>query len=190
VKNDAPIGSGSRLARSFYARDAALVAHDLIGVNLHRVFANGRRAVGRIVETEAYLGPHDLASHARAGRTARTAVMFGPPGRAYMFLIYGMYWCLNVVTGEEGTASAVLVRAIEPLSGIDSRTDGPGKLCRALAIDRVFNGADLRGSALFLTRGRPPLRVRRTRRIGVDYARHWARRLLRFVEPGNPYLSR
>jgi DNA-3-methyladenine glycosylase len=166
------------------------VARELIGAQLHRVFPDGRHAVGRIVETEAYLGPHDLASHARVGRTARNEVMFGPPGRAYVFLIYGMYWCLNVVTEGAGSASAVLIRAIEPLHGIEGRTDGPGRLCRALAIDRTFNGEDLRGSALYLTRGSSPGRVVVTARIGVDYARHWARRLLRYIEAGNPHVSR
>jgi DNA-3-methyladenine glycosylase len=182
--------TGTLLPRAFYARDPRRVAHDLIGTHLHRVFPDGRRAVARIVETEAYLGPHDLASHARHGRTARTEVMFGPPGRAYLFLIYGMYWCLNVVTEREGMASAVLIRALEPLSGIDGRTDGPGRLCRALDIARAFNGADLRGPTLYLTKGPPPGRIAVTRRIGVDYARHWARRLLRYVEAGNPHVSR
>jgi len=166
------------------------VARALIGAHLHRILPDGRHAVGRIVETEAYLGPHDLASHARSGRTARTEVMFGPPGRAYVFLIYGMYCCLNVVTERAGTASAVLLRAIEPLEGIEGRTDGPGKLCRALAIDRTFNGADLRGPTLYLTWGAAPGRVAVTRRIGVDYAGHWARRLLRYIEAGNPHVSR
>ena len=166
------------------------MAHDLLGAELHRVFPDGRHAVGRIVETEAYLGPHDLASHARYGRTTRTEVMFGPPGRAYVFLIYGMYSCLNVVTERAGTASAVLIRALEPLQGIDDRTDGPGRLCRALDIDRTFHGADLRGSSLYLTGGSPPRRVALTRRIGVDYARHWARRLLRYTEAGSPHVSR
>ncbi len=166
------------------------MARALIGAHLHRRFPDGRRAVGRIVETEAYLGPHDLASHARSGRTARTEVMFGRPGVAYVFLIYGMYSCLNVVTEGAGRASAVLIRAIEPLSGIEGRTDGPGRLCRALQIDRSFNGTDLLGPTLYLTRGSAPGRVLATRRIGVDYARHWAKRLLRYIEVGNPHVSR
>jgi len=184
------VKGAARLPRNFYAQDARVVARGLIGARLHRVFPDGREAVGRIVETEAYLGPRDLASHARHGRTARTEVMFGPPGYAYLFLIYGMYWCLNVVTERKGVAHAVLIRAIEPLSGIEGRTDGPGKLCRALSLDRAFNGADLRGPTLFLTKGKPPARVAVSRRIGVDYARHWARRLLRFTEAGNPHVSR
>jgi DNA-3-methyladenine glycosylase len=181
---------GARLPRSFYAQPATFVARKLIGAHLHRRFPDGRHARGRIVETEAYLGPHDLASHARSGRTGRTEVMFGPPGHAYVFLIYGMYCCLNVVTERAGVASAVLIRALEPLSGIADRTDGPGRLCRALQIDRSFNGADLHGPTIYLTRGPAPKHVAATRRVGVDYARHWARRLLRFVEAGNPHVSR
>src|SRR6185437_9358325 len=118
-------------ARLFYDRDAETVARALLGKLLaHRV--DGTLRVGRIVESEAYLGPHDLAAHSARGRTARTEVMFGPPGHAYVYLIYGMHHCLNVVTEAEGHAAAVLIRALEPVQNIEGRTSGPGLLCRAL----------------------------------------------------------
>src|SRR5581483_6430538 len=129
-----------RLARSFYARPAEAVARDLLGKRLCLSRADGSLTVGRIVETEAYLGPRDLASHARFGRTGRTEVMFGPPGRAYVFLIYGMHSCLNVVTSPEGEAQAVLLRALEPRANLARSAVGPGRLCKALGIDRSFNG--------------------------------------------------
>ncbi len=109
-----------------------------------------RVRAGRIVETEAYLGPRDLAAHSARGRTPRTEVMFGPPGHAYVYFIYGFWHCLNVVTGAPGVPHAVLLRALEPLGGLDERTWGPGLLCRALHIDRRLNGADLRGNVLWL----------------------------------------
>jgi DNA-3-methyladenine glycosylase len=181
-----------RLPRAFYDRPALIVARDLLGqVLIHE--AGGRRRAGRIVETEAYVGPQDLACHASKGRTARTEVMFGPPGHAYMFLIYGMYWCFNVVTGAEGVAAAVLVRALEPLEGLRPgvRTDGPGRLCRALGIARAHNGADLSGRVLRIESGPPvsPRRRERGPRIGVDYAGPWAAKPYRFWIRGNPYVS-
>ncbi|HYX91264.1 MAG TPA: DNA-3-methyladenine glycosylase, partial [Myxococcaceae bacterium] len=124
-----------RLLRDFYDRSALIVARELLGKIL--VYAdNGIRRAGRIVETEAYVGEHDLACHASKGRTARTDVLFGPPGHAYVYLIYGMYHCFNVVTLPEGVAAAVLVRGLEPAEGLPShpRLDGPGKLCRAMGI--------------------------------------------------------
>src|SRR4051812_7179483 len=116
-----------KLPRSFYDRDAVAVAHDLLGKHLvHR--SEGLTRVGRIVEVEAYLGPHDLAAHSARGRTARNEVMFGAPGHAYVYLIYGIYHCMNVVAESEGRAAAVLLRALEPIAGIDTRTQGPGLL--------------------------------------------------------------
>ncbi|MHB8419676.1 MAG: DNA-3-methyladenine glycosylase [Myxococcales bacterium] len=176
-------------SREFYAQPARDVARQLLGARLVRRLGPRRRAVGRVVEVEAYLGPHDLACHARAGRTARTEVMFGPPGRAYVFLVYGMHHCLNVVTDPEGWPAAVLIRALEPLEGIRGGTSGPGRLCRALSIDRSLNGADLRGGELFLEPGTRPPRVRATARIGVDYAGRWARRRLRFLDADSPHVS-
>jgi len=179
------------LPRRFYARDAATVARELLGAQLVRVVAGALR-VGRIVETEAYLGPHDLAAHSARGRTARTEVMFGPPGHAYVYLIYGVHHCFNVVTQPAGVAAAVLVRALEPVEGITDRTSGPGLLCRALGIDRALNGEDMCGEKLFIA---PPpsadqLRIVRRPRIGVDYAGAWARRLLRFYVHGNRWVSK
>src|SRR5512135_892159 len=128
-----------KLRRDFYDRDAVSVARDLLGKYLvHR--SGGVERIGRIVEAEAYLGPHDLAAHSSKGLTPRTKIMFGPPGHAYVYFIYGMYYCVNVVTEREGHASAVLLRALEPVENIEARTNGPGLLCRALGIDRRLNG--------------------------------------------------
>ncbi len=179
------------LPRAFYERDTVVVAQDLLGKLLvHQV--EGAARVGRIVEVEAYLGPHDLAAHSARGRTARTSIMFGPPGHAYVYMIYGLHFCMNVVTEPEGHASAVLLRALEPVSNLDLRTSGPALLCRAMGIGRAQNGIDLLGPELHLLDA-PPVPQRlivRRPRIGVDYARHWARRLLRFYEKGNPCVSR
>src|SRR6185369_7031385 len=137
-----------KLPRAFYDRDTRLVARELLGQWLVH-HANGIERIGRIVETEAYLGPHDLAAHSARGRTARTEVMFGPPGHAYVYLIYGVHHCMNVVTEPEGKAAAVLIRALEPVQGIEGSTKGPGLLCRALAINRSHSGQDLVGDDLF-----------------------------------------
>jgi len=183
---------GRRLPRSFYDRDTVTVARELLGKHLvHRVA--GVERVGRIVETEAYLGPHDLAAHSAKGLTPRTRVMFGPPGHAYVYFVYGMHWCMNVVTQAEGTASAVLLRGLEPVKNVVGRTQGPALLCRAMGIDGRLNGRDLVGDTFFLAApsGEEELRIVRRPRIGVDYAgRHWARRLLRFYVHGNPFVSR
>jgi DNA-3-methyladenine glycosylase len=160
---------------------------------MHLVHAvAGVERVGRIVEVEAYLGPHDLAAHSARGLTKRTRVMFGPPGHAYVYLIYGMHWCMNVVTQAEGLASAVLLRAVEPVKNIEGRTQGPALLCKAMGIDGRLNGHDLLGDELFIRRPRirEPIRIVKRPRIGVDYAGHWARRLLRFYIRGNAFISR
>ena len=179
------------LPRDFYDRDAATVARDLLGKALVHV-VDGQARVGRIVEVEAYLGPHDLAAHSSRGLTPRTRVMFGPPGHAYVYLIYGMHNCVNVVTEAEGCASAVLLRALEPVRGLEGRTQGPGLLCKAMGIDRRLNGADLLGDRLYVAELPPVGRISivKRSRIGVDYAGHWARRLLRFYIKGNPYISK
>jgi len=145
-----------------------------------------------IVETEAYLGPHDKAAHARFGVTTRTAALFGPPGRSYVYLIYGIHECMNVVTGEEGDGSAVLIRALEPVMNCAGRTNGPGLLTRALGITRALNHHDLQSDDLFIAPRALPTapRIRRAPRVGVEYAGHWGRRLLRFYIAGNPHVSR
>ncbi len=181
-----------RLSLAFYERPALIVARQLIGKTLVHQGDGGRRA-GRIVETEAYVGKHDLACHASKGRTRRTEVLFGPPGRAYVYFIYGMYHCFNVVTEAEDVAAAVLVRALEPVAGIPpgQSTDGPGKLCRALRITLAQNREDLCGKRLFIEDG-PPVTgslVRRGPRIGVDYAGPWARKPYRFWVRDNPFVS-
>ena len=179
------------LPRSFYDRNTRTVARELLGCLLvHRRGEDLR--VGRIVETEAYLGPHDLASHSARGLTPRNRAMFGPPGHAYVYLIYGMHHCMNVVTDAEGVGAAVLLRAVEPCAGLEGRTAGPGLLSRAFSIDRGHDGRDLLGETLFVAArppGRLPAIVARPR-IGVDYAGHWAKRLLRFYLKGNPHVSR
>ncbi|WP_246212153.1 DNA-3-methyladenine glycosylase [Usitatibacter palustris] len=149
------------------------------------------RRVARIVEVEAYLGPHDLAAHSSKGLTPRTRVMFGPPGHAYVYLIYGMHWCVNVVTQEEGHASAVLLRALEPVRNVTLRTQGPGLLTKAMGIDGRLNGHDLLSRDLHIVDPGPEkISIVRRPRIGVDYAGHWAKRLLRFYIRGNAYVSR
>ena len=181
----------AKLTRSFYNRDTVQVARDLLGKHLvHRV--RGRERVGRIVEVEAYLGPHDKAAHSARGLTPRTQVMFGPPGHAYVYLIYGMHHCLNVVTEQEGHASAVLVRALEPVRNLAGKPSGPGLLCKALGVDRRCNGLDLLGDRLYITTPSESeaFSIVQRPRIGVDYAGAWARRLLRFYIRGNGHVSR
>jgi DNA-3-methyladenine glycosylase len=168
------------LPRFYFSRPTVTVARSLIGKYLVRVI-EGRILAGKIVEVEAYVGPQDKACHASKGRTPRTDVMFGPAGVAYVYLIYGMYHCLNVVTEREEFPSAVLIRAIE-LDG--ELIDGPGRLCRALGIDRGLNRADLtEGESLwFEDRGVVLKRgdLGTHTRIGVDYAGAWAKKLWRF----------
>lgn len=181
-----------RLPRSFYAReDTLLVARELLGMHLIHDDGSGRR-VGRIVETEAYMGPEDLAAHSSRGRTPRTEVMFGPPGHAYVYFIYGFWNCMNIVTSRKGVPHAVLLRAVEPIEGITDRTWGPGLMCRAMGIDRTLNGEDLCADRLWLERPEtplPPSRVGRGPRIGVDYAGRWAKRPWRFFDRVSPYVS-
>ena len=168
------------LPRAYFNRPTLTVARSLVGKYLVRAI-DGRTLAGMIVEVEAYVGPQDKACHASKGRTQRTDVMFGPAGVAYVYLIYGMYHCLNVVTEREEFPSAVLIRAIE-LDG--ELIDGPGRLCRALEIDRRLNLVDLTiGESLwFEDRGEVVGRgtVGAHPRIGVDYAGKWAEKLWRF----------
>jgi len=180
-----------KLPREFYARDTTLVANELLGKWLVRRIGHEKR-IGRIVEVEAYVGPHDLACHAAKGLTPRTQVMHGAPGHAYVYLIYGMYHCMNVVTEPEGHASAVLIRALEPVKNLEDKTSGPGLLCKAMDINRDLNGYDLLGSTLSIVapEDEPRITIDKRPRIGVDYAGIWAGRLLRFYIKGNPYISR
>jgi DNA-3-methyladenine glycosylase len=180
-----------KLPRPFYDRDTTVVAQELLGKWLvHR--SNGGVRIGKIVETEAYLGPHDLAAHSAKGLTERTKPMFGPPGHAYIYLIYGMHHCMNVVTERAGHASAVLLRAIEPVKNLEGRTQGPGLLCRAMGIDRRLNAHDLLGADFFIAEPATAEKVFIVKRprIGVDYAKHWAKRRLRFYIKGNAFVSR
>jgi DNA-3-methyladenine glycosylase len=180
-----------KLPRKFYDRDTVIVAQELLGKCLVHISAGVER-IGRIVEVEAYLGPHDLAAHSAKGLTPRTKTMFGPPGHAYVYLIYGMYHCMNVVTQAEGTASAVLLRALEPLQHVEGRSQGPGLLCRAMQVDKRLNGHDLLSDNFYIADDGYPRKfaIVKRPRIGVDYAGYWAKRLLRFYIKGSPYVSR
>jgi DNA-3-methyladenine glycosylase len=181
----------TKLPRPFYDRDTVLVAQALLGKWLVHHSAGVER-IGKIVEVEAYLGEHDLAAHSSKGLTARTKIMFGPPGHAYVYFIYGMYFCMNVVTERAGHASAVLLRAIEPVKHLAGRTQGPGLLCRAMGIDRRLNGHDLLSDDFFIAEPETAEKISIVKRprIGVDYAKHWAKRRLRFYIKNNAFVSR
>jgi DNA-3-methyladenine glycosylase len=180
-----------KIPRSFYNRDTTTVARELLGKYLVH-HTNGTERIGKIVEAEAYLGPHDLAAHSCKGLTPRTSVMFGPPGYAYVYLIYGMHHCMNVVTEKEGHASAVLLRALEPIQNIEGKTQGPGLLCRAMGIDKTLNAHDILSDTFYIAESREvgPINIVERPRIGVDYAGEWAAKLLRFYIEGNVFVSR
>ncbi len=191
-----------KLPRFFYEQKTVDVAKQLLGKYLVRKHPEGD-AVGRIVETEAYVGPQDLACHASRGRTARTEVMFGPAGHAYVYFIYGFYHMLNLVTERKDHPAAVLIRAVEPIADIDlmkrrremnrlrDLASGPGKLCQAFAIDRSLNGADLCGGVLYVEdRGEPAPKFSATPRIGVDYAGKWKDKRYRFLVRGSEFVSK
>ena len=192
-----------KLDRSFYERPTLKVASDLIGKVLVRRL-KGRNLAGKIIETEAYIGPSDLACHASKGRTPRTSVMFGPPGVAYVYMIYGSYFCLNAVTEAEGYPAAVLIRAVEPLENVhvmrtlrynpDRDTNiasGPGKLCKAMSIDKSLNEVDLAGKILWIEDRKLEVgAIETSPRVGVDYAGEYKDKLWRFYERGNPHVSR
>ena len=175
---------GKVLDESFFQQPAADLARAMLGtIMVRRIGGVVRRA--RLVEIEAYVGTHDLACHASKGRTKRTAVMFGPAGRAYVYFIYGMHQMLNIVSAppKEGDAAAVLLRAAEPLDGWEVDLTGPGRLAKALHITAADNGLPVFGDDLHFVADpdyRP--RVKRAKRVGVEYARHWQHRLLRFID--------
>jgi len=177
------------LGPEFFGRDTVTVARDLLGMVLVREI-DGSQLWGRLVEVEAYLGPDDLAAHSRRGRrTPRTEVMFGAAGHAYVYFTYGMHWCLNFVTREEGVPQAVLVRALEPGPGV-GRCGGPGLVTRALGISGALNGVRLQPPDLYvIDDGTPKQRVFVTPRIGVQGTGRWEKRLLRYVVD-SPALSR
>lgn len=189
------------LPRSFYDRDTAIVARELLGAILECESPEGTTA-GRIVETEAYLGEHDPACHAAAGLTSRTTPLYGAPGTAYVYFIYGRYWCVNAVTRATGLPSAVLIRAVEPLAGIEHMrarrprartehelTNGPAKLCLAMAIDGRHNGISLLRPPLVIRAGDPVADrdVVVTPRIGITKAAEWP---LRWLVRGSPFVSK
>jgi DNA-3-methyladenine glycosylase len=193
-----------RLSRAFYARPTLTVARDLLNQRLVRL-REGQRLAGRIVEVEAYIGMDDAASHARFGKTDRNAAMFGLPGHAYVYLIYGIHHCLNVVTATPQTPAAILIRALEPVEGLDVQqqlrgedrtleelTSGPGRLCEALDIDRRFDGADLCASnaVLWLEPGTGPAEIEQGPRVGVTGDERALTVPWRFYVKGNPWVSR
>jgi DNA-3-methyladenine glycosylase len=191
-----------KLRRSFYEQPTIEVARQLLGKYLIRKHPDGT-TVGRIVETEAYIGPQDKACHASRGRTPRTEIMFGRAGHAYVYMIYGFHYMLNIVTEAADFPAAVLIRAVEPLEGLSlmqsrrqterlrSLASGPGKLCRAFAIDRTLNGNDVCGKVLYLDdHGEPAPKVVTTPRIGVDYAGKWKHKRWRFLIKGNEFVSK
>lgn len=193
----------ARLARVFFASGAVPLAVALLGKRLVRVLGDGTRLAGIIVEVEAYLGVKDRASHAFGGRrTARNESMYAAPGTAYVYFTYGMHWCFNVVCAVEGVPEAVLIRAIEPIEGIEAMRAarvgardldlcrGPARLCKALAIDRSLDREDLTSSPrLWIEDAAAAPRVMRTARIGVGYSGAWAKRRLRFLVRGSAFVS-
>lgn len=197
--------SMKKLSGKFFDKQTLRVARGLLGKFLVRKI--GKKIIaGKIVETEAYAGPNDLASHASRGKTARTAPMFGPPGHAYIYLVYGLNYCFNIVTEKENYPAAVLIRAIEPAEGVNlmrlhrhapkderSLTNGPGKLCQALKIDKSLNNLDLADCTLWLEdRGLKikPSEVVAAKRIGVDYAGKYKNKPWRFYIKSNAFVSK
>lgn len=181
------MGTSKALPKSFYNRPAEKVARELLGHFLVRVI-DDRKQIGKIVETEAYLGEQDLAAHASKGRTGRTEVLYGEAGHAYVYRIH-QYHCLNVSAEEIGNPGCVLFRALEPIENIDLPVNGPGKLCRALNIDKSLYGVDMTDSSspLYITKNAEDFDVITTPRIGISKAVDWP---LRFFIKDNPFVSR
>jgi DNA-3-methyladenine glycosylase len=196
----------SKLPREFYTRpNVVVVARELLGKLLVVPSQNGKRVSGKIVEVEAYRGPQDRAAHSYGGRrTRRTETMYGIGGTAYVFFVYGMYNQFNVVTNAEGLPHAILVRALEPVEGIEimrrrrhgqpdhNLTNGPGKLCIAMGIDRKLDAADLLGNQVWVEEGEkiPRSQIISGPRIGIDYAKEWVDKPWRFWVKNNPFVSR
>jgi DNA-3-methyladenine glycosylase len=181
--------AGEILDHAFYGQDATTVARGLIGAVLVRHY-RGKDYRARVVETEAYVGPHDLACHAAKGRTRRTETMFLHGGHAYVYFIYGMYDMLNVVTGGKDDPQAVLIRAAEPLDGWKADLSGPGKLTRAMHVTRALDRVDLMGKKLhFLAPGAARIEMGVSPRIGVDYAKEWKDAPLRFFDAASAAVS-
>jgi len=189
---------GKRLQRSFFVRHTLTVARGLLGKILIRKIGNGKLA-GRIVETEAYIGPKDKASHSYNGKiTPRNKTEYLEGGHIYIYLCYGMYWQLNITTTGEGEPECVLIRAVEPVDAtglsLVNITNGPGKLCRWLKLDKSFNEEDLSESKrIWLESGRDTIeksQIVATKRIGIDYAGSWAQKPWRFYIANNPYVSK
>lgn len=191
-----------KLERSFYEQSTVEVARELLGKHLVRKHPDGT-TVGRIVETEAYVGPDDKACHASRGRTPRTEIMFGPAGHAYIYFVYGFHHMLNIVTEQVDFPAAVLIRAVEPIAGIElmkqrrgteqprNLASGPGKLCEAFAIDRSLNGSDICGRVLYIRDdGELTAGIVTSPRVGVDYAGKWKHKPWRFLISGNPFVSK
>lgn len=183
-----------RYTREFYAQDTVTVARALLGSYLV-VGRPTQLQIGRIVETEAYLGKNDLAAHSSKGITPRTKIMFGPAGHAYVYLIYGLHHCFNIVTEAEGSGTAVLIRALEPVHNIEMNASGPGRLCKALSLDRSHNGLDLCHGELYVCPAKSNAllaqeTILQAPRIGVDYAGDWAQKPLRFLLSPNSYVSK
>src|SRR3989338_1308116 len=184
-----------RLKKEFYRQPTLKLSQQLLGKFLVRKIGR-KKIVGKIVETESYIGPNDLASHASRGKTPRTQIMFGDGGFWYIYLGYGMYYCLNIVTEHKNYPAAVLIRAVEPVAGLksDTKTKGPGKVCRAFKIDKNLNGTRAFGNKARLwieDRGikLKPNQIKKTTRIGVDYAGEYKNKLWRFYIKDNPFVS-
>jgi len=183
-----------KLSRSFYSRITDMVAKDLLGcILVHE--CGEKKLSGKIVETEAYFGKKDPGSHASRGMTPRNSIMFGKPGFAYVYFVYGNHYCLNFVTEKEGTAGAVLIRALEPMEGMEEMrkrrrngnlTNGPGRLTQALGITKKQNGMDLTGKELYVLKGRKPEKIVTTTRIGI---KEGSELKLRFYIKGNKFVS-
>lgn len=184
------VRNGKKLPRAFYARPTLEVAPALVG-KLLCVRTEGEVRRCRVVETEAYVGSEDLACHASKKGSRRARTLYGPPGMAYVYFVYGMHHMLNAVTEPEGLPAAVLIRACEPAGGLDRSLSGPGRLCRALGIGLSHNGADLTGDAIWFEEdGARPPQLAVGRRVGVEYAGAWARKPWRFADAESRWVSR